>query len=40
MLIKYFLPGNHSSRIIFVSSQNGAYTVSDVEIYPKNLKTD
>jgi hypothetical protein len=27
----------HNSRIIFVSAANGAYTINQVQIYPKNL---
>jgi len=30
----------HSSRVIFVSAVDGAYTVADVEIYPKDLSSD
>ena len=30
----------HGSRIIFVSTVDGAYTVSNVEIYPKSLSSD
>lgn len=30
----------HSSRIIYVSSTDGSYTISNVEIYPKGLQTD
>jgi hypothetical protein len=30
----------HGSRVIFVSATDGSYTVSDVEIYPKELQSD
>ena len=30
----------HSSRIIYVSTTDGSYTISNVEIYPKELSSD
>lgn len=30
----------HSSRVIFVSSVNGDYSIRNVEIYPRGLQTD
>ncbi|MBC8485377.1 MAG: hypothetical protein H8D45_04980 [Bacteroidetes bacterium] len=30
----------HSSRLIFVDAQNGNYSISYVEIFPKNFKSD
>ena len=30
----------HGSRIIYVSTTDGSYTISNVEIYPKGLQTD